>query len=181
MKVAVFLVTGFEPIEAIGTIDILRRCGIDVTTISLTNDKIVNGALGVTIVSDDIFENINFDEYKGIVAPGGPGTDNYFEHKDFLNIVKKFYEEKKLLAFICAAPKVLAELGFLNGAECTSFPSVKENLISKGGIYKDKPVVVSENIITGMAAGSVKDFAEAIGSYLIDKEEVQKVIANMYY
>ncbi len=181
MKVAVFLVTGFEPIEAIGTIDILRRCGIDVTIISLTGDKIVNGAHGVTIVSDDIFENVNFDKYKGIVAPGGPGTDNYFEHNGFISLVKKFYEENKLLAFICAAPKVLAELGFLDGVECTSFPSVKEVLISKGGIYKDKHVVVSQNIITSMAAGSMKDFAVSIGTYCIGEEEVEKVIANMYY
>ncbi len=181
MKIAVFLVEGFEPIEAIETIDILRRCKLDVKTIALGDELIVKGAHGITLVCDETFTKVNYKNFDAIVAPGGPGVDNYFTHNDFLELIKSFYHNGKLLAFICAAPKVLGAVGVLANKEFTSFPTVKETIEKDGGIYKDKSVVENCNVITAKAAGCTKEFAVAIASYFLDENEVEMVIKNMYY
>ncbi len=176
-----FLVNGFEPIEAITTIDILLRCKLDVRTVALGQEALVEGAHGITVKCDEVFNKDNSESFDCIVAPGGPGVDNYFLHNEFLELIKNFNEKGKLLAFICAGPKVLATLDILSNKEYTSYPSVKDFIAEKGGIYKNLPAVKCENIITGKSAGATKDFATLIASQFISEEDVEEVINSMYY
>ena len=115
-KVSVILADGFEEIEALTVVDLLRRAQIYVGTVSATDEYIVHGAHGINVQTEDLFEEVNFVESDMIVLPGGmPGTTNLNDHAGVRRVVKDFYEEGKYVAAICAAPTVLANLGILKG------------------------------------------------------------------
>ena len=102
-KVSVILADGFEEIEALTVVDLLRRAQIYVDTISITDDDKVHGAHGINVQTEDIFEEVNFAESDMIVLPGGmPGTTNLDEHSGVRKVVKDFFEEGKYVAAICA-------------------------------------------------------------------------------
>jgi len=153
MKAMVFLADGFEEIEAIAPIDIMRRAGIEVTTISVSREKEVRGAHGVLVEADRLFEEVSFSDADLLFLPGGmPGTKNLNAHDGLKQLLLKHANEGKKLAAICAAPSILGELGLLKGKEAVCFPGFEETL--KGAIVSDKKVVQSGNIITGKAAGA---------------------------
>lgn len=89
-KVALFLTNGFEELEALAPVDLMRRANIEVDTISINQEKEVVSSRKITVLADKIIKDVNFDEYEMIILPGGPGTKNYFESKEVLEIVKKF-------------------------------------------------------------------------------------------
>ena len=112
-KVSVILADGFEEIEALTVVDLLRRAQIYVGTVSATDEYIVHGAHGINVQTEDLFEEVNFVESDMIVLPGGmPGTTNLNDHAGVRRVVKDFYEEGKYVAAICAAPTVLANLEY---------------------------------------------------------------------
>lgn len=157
-KVALFLANGFEEIEALGTIDILRRAGIPVQTVSITNGKNVTGAHNITVLADITFAELDFADVDVLVLPGGmPGAKNLNEHESLKKKVKEYAEKGKNVAAICAAPMVLGGLGLLDGKKATCYPGFEPELI--GAKVTGEKVAVHGNIITGKGPGFVFDFA----------------------
>jgi DJ-1 family protein len=167
MNALVFLATGFEEMEAVGTIDILRRGNIETITVSVTGDKIVTGVHDIQIIADEIFENIDCNKYDALVLPGGgPGSVMLNNHEGVRKALIKQHERGKLIAAICASPRVFGSLGLLNGKKATCYPGIEPELT--GAIIVNDPTVTIGNIITGRGPGLVFDFGSAILKYLYE-------------
>lgn len=125
-KIYLFLANGFEEIEAITIIDVLRRANILAVTCSITSEKEVVGAHGITIIADLLFNESNFEDADMLVLPGGmPGTSNLNDYIPLIELLKKHAGKKKALAAICAAPLVLGGLGILHGKRRPAMPVTK--------------------------------------------------------
>lgn len=156
--VALFLANGFEEIEALGTVDILRRAGISVLTTSITDNYKVEGAHNIVVVADKLFSELDFSSIDVLVLPGGmPGAKHLNEHKELKDRIVEFANKGNTVAAICAAPMVLGGLGLLDGKPATTYPGFESHLI--GAKVVGDNVVVSDNIITGKGPGLVFDFA----------------------
>lgn len=175
-KVALFLAKGFEEIEALGTVDILRRAQIDIITVSITDNNVVNGAHNIPVTADKTFNEVDFTSIDMLILPGGmPGAKNLNEHDDLKNLISDFNSKGKLIAAICAAPMVLGGLGLLDGKRATCYPGFEPELI--GAKTTGESVVVDENIITGKGPAFVFDFGLRLVEQLLgirDRQEVQK-------
>ncbi|HNZ61723.1 MAG TPA: DJ-1/PfpI family protein [Paludibacteraceae bacterium] len=179
MKAMVFLADGFEEIEAIAPIDIMRRAGIEVTTISVTATKEVRGAHDILLQADCLFGQIDFSNADLLFLPGGmPGTKNLEAHDGLKQLLLKHANEGKKLAAICAAPSILGKLGLLKGKEAVCFPGFEETL--KGAILSDKKVVQSGNIITGKAAGAAVEFGLKLVENLKGKSAAEQVGSSIF-
>ena len=154
----VHLATGFEEIEALTAVDVLRRAGADVKSVSVTGDRAVLGSRGITAVADILFEEADYDACEMIVLPGGmPGAKNLMEHEGLTNHIKVFAKEGKKLAAICAAPMVLGACGVLEGHSATIYPGMEDQLT--GAKATGENVTVSGNIITGKGPALAMEFA----------------------
>lgn len=171
-----FLAQGFEEIEALSTVDILRRAGMDVTTISIYGDPYVSGAHGITIKADGQFDKTDFSDAEWLIIPGGmPGSTNLHEFSPLSDLLKKHAASGKIAA-ICAAPAVvLAPLGILDGKKATCYPGFGNQCDSNGAEVHDVPVMVSGNIITANGPASAMKFALAIVAESCGKEKAQEV------
>jgi len=170
-KIAVFLAVGFEEIEAISTIDVLRRGGMEVDLISVSGNMDVEGSHGITIRCELLFYNVDYSEYDVLVLPGGgPGTENLSKHEGLLDLLPKFIDEGKKVAAICAAPTILGGLGLLEGKEAICYPGLEEGL--KGARLSSDPIVTDGQILTGKGAGVSIAFALAILKWFMPLEEV---------
>ena len=180
--VAVFLADGCEEIEAVTIIDVLRRAEISVTTISISNELEINGAHGIKIIADALFDLlVDFDVFTMIILPGGmPGTTNLNKHEGLKQLLLSFSEKGKPLGAICAAPLVLGELGLLSGKSATCYPGFEKHL--KGASITNTATQISGNIITGKGAGVAIEFALKIVELLKDKntsaELAKKLVAD---
>lgn len=171
--VALFLADGFEEIEALATIDILRRADITVLTASISDVLEVEGAHGIKVIADKLFTDIDFLTVDVIVLPGGmPGAKHLNEHEGLKEKVSEFVNNGCVVAAICAAPLVLGGLGLLKDKKAISYPGFESHLT--GALIVDGGVVVSDNIITGKGPGFVFDFAlqlvETIAGASVRKE-----------
>ena len=179
-KVSVILADGFEEIEALTVVDLLRRAQIYVGTVSATDEYIVHGAHGINVQTEDLFEEVNFVESDMIVLPGGmPGTTNLNDHAGVRRVVKDFYEEGKYVAAICAAPTVLANLGILKGKRITCFPTVENQI--QGAVITRMPATVDWNIITGRGAGTAIDFALKLIDALSGPDKAREIAEAILY
>lgn len=157
-KIAVHLAEGFEEIEAISIIDVLRRADLSVTIISISEKIEVEGSHGIKIIADKLFKEVDYDLIDIIILPGGmPGAANLNEHLGLREQILNFNESKKILAAICAAPLVFGNLGILKNKKATCYPGYENQL--HGAIATGENIEVSENIITGKGAGVAIDFA----------------------
>jgi 4-methyl-5(b-hydroxyethyl)-thiazole monophosphate biosynthesis len=182
MKVAEFIVEGFEQMEALTPVDLLRRAGIEIDTISVFNKKNVKSSHNVIIETDKNMEDINFDEYDMLLLPGGPGTENYKKSDILLEKLKDFSKDnKKYLAAICAAPGILAQLGILKNKKAVSFPSVETELTDNGAVLLKENVVTDGNITTSRGAGTAVDFSLRLIEILKDKEEADRISKQIIY
>jgi 4-methyl-5(b-hydroxyethyl)-thiazole monophosphate biosynthesis len=158
MRYMMPLAEGFEEIEAIAVIDILRRAGISVDTVGIMGST-VTGGQGIKLMVDKRLLEVNPDEYGGIILPGGnKGVENLGRSQKVVDIIKKFDSEKKLIAAICAAPSILASNGILDGRKATIFPGMERGLPHPRG----EKVVVDGNVITSQAPGTAIEFALAL-------------------
>ncbi len=172
-RVAVILAQGFEEVEAIAIIDVLRRAGIE-TVVAGLHDGPVSSARNVKVIPDTVIDTIKTDEFDMIVLPGGqPGSDNLNADPRVKELVRTFSKRGKLTGAICAAPYVLANAGVLAGKHATSYPSYRNRL--GGALYEEKPVVVDGNVLTSRGAGTALDFGLAIVEKLISKEKALKI------
>lgn len=173
--VHIFLADGFEEIEALATLDVLRRGGIEVKTVSITNDGIVTGAHGVQVAADLTWNGLEAsvqcegtDSNDVMVFPGGmPGTKNLAEKQDLMTMMKRHYADGGTVAAICAAPGlVVSQLPTLEGKKFTCYDGFDEAPAAKGGEYVRAPFVADDNLITGRGPGCAVDFALAIVAHL---------------
>ncbi|MBQ7032804.1 MAG: DJ-1/PfpI family protein [Clostridia bacterium] len=154
-----FLADGFEEIEALATVDILRRADIPVLTVAVTGQT-VSGAHGIQVEADIPLENVEPDKMRGMILPGGiPGTPNLEASDGVMQLLDFAAENGLLIAAICAAPSILGKKGLLSGKKATCYPGFEKYLA--GAVLGDK-ICVDGNIITGQAAGVAADFAFAI-------------------
>ncbi|MDR1556939.1 MAG: DJ-1/PfpI family protein [Tannerellaceae bacterium] len=167
-KAVIFLAEGFEEAEAVDTIDVLRRGKIKTTAVSISEEHKVKGAHGITLIADALFSETDFSDVDALILPGGmPGASHLNTCEPLKQLLVKHYEERKLIAAICAAPIVLGGLGLLKGRRATCYPGFGHQLI--GATLSDDPVVADGNIITGRGPGLVFDFALAILSHMQTK------------
>jgi 4-methyl-5(b-hydroxyethyl)-thiazole monophosphate biosynthesis len=172
-NVLVTLAPGFEEIETITVVDILRRAGAKVT-LGATEEGAIKGSRGVTIVPDGLLEQVEIDEFDMIVLPGGqPGTDNLRDDPRVIEILRQMDAAGKLIAAICAAPIVLQKADLLQNKLTTSHPSVKEKL--NGVRYSDERVVIDQNVITSRSPGTAMEFAMKLVEVLFGADRVTTV------
>ncbi|MCD7978734.1 MAG: DJ-1/PfpI family protein [Tannerellaceae bacterium] len=177
-KAFVFLATGFEEMEAIGTIDVLRRGGVETTTVSITGEATVTGAHGIPVVADVLLSDTDLSDADALVLPGGmPGSNNLNACEPLKEALSKQYNQQKLVAAICAAPIVLGGLGFLEGRTATCYPSFEPQLT--GATTTVNPVEVDGNVITGRGPGLVFNFGLAIVEYLQGKATADEVASGL--
>ncbi|MCD8193341.1 MAG: DJ-1/PfpI family protein [Tannerellaceae bacterium] len=173
-KAFVFLAAGFEEMEAIGTIDILRRGGIDTVTVSISDSKEVIGAHGIPVTADTVLTGTDLSGADALVLPGGmPGSTNLNNCEPLREALASQYDNGKLVAAICAAPLVLGGLGILEERRATCYPSFEDLLT--GATVTDNAVEVDGNVITGRGPGLVMEFALALVTYLAGKEKADEV------
>jgi len=165
-KVALFLATGFEEIEAVCIIDVMRRAGVELDIISVSGVEYVTGGHGIILKSDYLFFFIDFSVYDLFILPGGmPGTTNLSKHEGLCQLLVDVNEQSKRIAAICAAPIVLGQIGVLKGRMATCYPGFEEGLTDAKVLNQD--IVRDGNIITGKGAGIAMDFAlELLKDYL---------------
>ena len=157
----VFLAEGFEEIEALTPVDVLRRAGLAVQTVSVMDGQVVVGAHGVPVVSDLMFDEINPESAEMILLPGGlPGATNLDAHEGLSQLVLNFAAAEKPLAAICAAPLVFGNRGLLAGKKATCYPGFETYL--QGAEYTAALVEKDGNFITGKGPGAALEFAFAI-------------------
>ena len=179
-KVLIFLVDGFEEIEAMAPIDLLRRAGIIVDTVSINEDNQVTSSRKIRVLTDKTIDEINFENYEMIVLPGGPGTENYMKSEKLQEKLKEFSINRKLGA-ICAAPTILSALGILNGKQAICFPACEPDLIKDGAIIVNQNVVKDNNIITSRGAGTAIDFSLALIEELLGKNKSHEIRKEILY
>ena len=180
MTTYIFLADGFEEIEAITPIDILRRAGIETITVSISENLRVVGAHHIAVEADCLFSSCDFTQADALILPGGlPGTTNLGAHQPLLDLLKRHHDAGKLTAAICAAPSILGKLNLLNGKEAICFPSFENTL--QGATISDNKVVKSGNTITAKAAGVAVEFALEVVATLKGNEEAQKIAQVIYF
>lgn len=176
-----FLADGFEEIEAIATLDILRRCGLEVCTVSISGAHTVHGAHGVPVQADAVFRQNELADSQCLILPGGmPGAKNLLEHSGVTRVLTAHYANHGLIAAICAAPMVLGKHGLLKGHEATCYPGF-ESFLEGADVQKRSMVVESDNIITGKGPAAVKNFAFTIAARFVSQETIQEVKKGMLF
>lgn len=176
--VYVFLAAGFEEIEAISIIDVLRRAGISVKTISITNSLQVCGAHGVPVVADELFENADCLGGEMIVLPGGmPGATGLDQHIGLRELILDFAQQHKPLAAICAAPLVYGKLGLLKDKKATCYPGFEKYL--NGASLQDEAVVRDGLFITAEGPCAAIPFALCIVDFFLGGDKVKELSSGM--
>lgn len=178
-KIYVFLANGFEEIEAITTIDVLRRANMLAVTCSIAPHKEVSGAHGIKIMADLLFDETDFKDADMLVLPGGmPGTSNLNDYIPLRELLLQHYKQGKGIAAICAAPMILGNLYLLKGVEATCYPGFEEML--KGASLSAKRVVEDKAIITANGPGAAIDFGLQIVSSLKGEEVARQVADDIH-
>ncbi|MBQ8184245.1 MAG: DJ-1/PfpI family protein [Lachnospiraceae bacterium] len=179
-QVCVFLADGFEEIEGLTVVDVLRRAGVKVTTVSIKKDRMITGRSDITVLADVWFGEVDFTEVDMLVLPGGmPGTTNLRDYAPLTGLLKEFYEAKKLLAAICAAPMIFGALGFLQGRSAAIYPGMEDEL--KGAQALTEPVVVDEFITTSRGMGTAIPFALSLVEQLLGAEKALEIKESIVY
>ena len=179
-QVCVFLADGFEEIEGLTVVDLLRRAGIEVTTVSITGQHMIHGAHGIDVQADKLFEDMNYEEQDMLVLPGGmPGTLNLGKHKGLEALLRKFYQKGKYIAAICAAPSVFGKYGFLEGRTATSYPGFEEAL--EGARVVQDAVAVSDFVITSRGMGTAIPFSLSLIEQLVGTEKSEEIGKSIIY
>lgn len=179
-KIVIFFATGYEEIEALTVVDILRRAGEDITMVSITDERRVTSSHGVEVTMDKTLSEVNFDETDVIVLPGGmPGTKNLEACEALMGQVDAFVKAGKTVAAVCAAPSILGHRGHLKGKKACSFPDFESHL--EGADVRQEPAVTDGNIITGRGMGAAIPFGLAILEKLQGKEAAEAMGKKIVY
>jgi len=174
----VLLADGFEEVEAVTSIDYLRRAGIEVTVAAVSGNPLVKGARGIVVNADvALYDLINQQktDVDALILPGGmPGAANIAASPEAGTLITQAASAGKLICAICAAPAVvLAPLGFLAGKKFTCYPGMEKT--AQGGNWTDGRVAIDGNIITSRSAGTAGEFAVAIIGQLLGETEADRI------
>lgn len=177
-KIAVHLAEGFEEIEAISIIDVLRRADLEVCVVSITESIEVTGSHKIKVIADELFDNVDYKLIEMIVLPGGmPGSSNLNNHSGLKNQILAFHKNGKPLGAICAAPLVFGNLGILKNKNATCYPGFENQLI--GAKFTNSAVEQSGLIVTGKGAGVAIEFALKIVEMLKGKELADELAGKL--
>lgn len=180
MTVYTMLADGFEEVEALAVVDVLKRTDIDVKMVSIMEQIWVKGAHGIPVSADILFHKADFDKCDMIFLPGGmPGTLNLKKHKGLTEQIRNFESSGRKLAAICAAPSILGEMGLLEGKQAICFPGFEDSL--KGAEITNERVVVDGNIFTSKGMGTAIDLGLEIVKYLISEEKSEELAKTIQY
>lgn len=182
--VTIFLADGFEDVEALATCDVLRRGGVDVRLVSITEDPFVVSSHRVAVGVDDTIDSFiqyadmyGTDEKDVMIFPGGmPGTKNLAREESLMAMMQQHYDDGGTVAAICAAPGlVLSQLEDIEGKKMTCFDGFEEYLTARGAVFIPKPAITDGRIITGRSAGH----AVAFGLEILKKVKGEKAAADV--
>lgn len=173
-KIAVHLAEGFEEIEALSIIDILRRADLDTLSVSITKSKLVEGAHGIKVEADVLFEEVNYDNIDMLVLPGGmPGTTNLEGHEDLKKKIIEFDIDEKWIGAICAAPSILGKMAMLEDRKATCYPGFEKSIL--GGKLSNDAVVLDRNIITSQGPATAMEFSLKLVELLKGQEKAEEL------
>ena len=176
----VFLAEGFEEIEALTPVDVLRRAGLSVQTVSIMKEQVVAGAHGIPVLADVMFGEVHVEDAEMILLPGGlPGATNLDAHEGLAKMILDFAKAEKPLAAICAAPLVFGHRGLLEGKKATCYPGFEDRL--NGAQYTGAKVEVSGNVITSCGMGASIEFGLALAKYLVGEDISDDVAAKIRF
>ncbi len=181
MKVLAFLTDGFETVEALAVIDILRRANIGVDTVSITGNKSVKSAQNIIVEADKLIEDINCNDEDVCFLPGGPGHKTYYDCDKLIDMLKAHNEAGGRIAAICAAPSVLGKLGFLKGKRATAFPGFDDMLEGAEVASKTERVVTDGNITTSRGMGTSVDLGLELVTLIRGKELADELAVSTQY
>lgn len=179
-KVCVFLADGFEEIEGLTVVDLLRRAGIEVTTASIMGDLMIHGSHGINVKADTSFTDVNFEEMDMVVLPGGlRGMQNLKAHAGVRDVLLDYDKKGKWIAAVCASPTVFGAFGLLNGRKATCYPGMEGELT--GADYVVEPVVIDSHVMTSRGMGTTIDFALAQIRVLLGEEKAVEIGRQIVY
>ena len=179
-KVYIFLADGFEDIEGLTVVDLLRRAEIEIHTVSIKNTKEVQTAHGICLLTDEVFGEVDFSDADMLVLPGGmPGTLHLKEHKGLADLLCKFNEKGKRIAAICAAPTVFGALGLLKEKAACCYPGMEEQLNCKEAKFCS--FVTDGNITTSRGVGTAIPFALELIRQLFGNEKASEIAESIVY
>lgn len=179
-KVYVFFADGFEEIEGLTVVDMLRRVNVETVMVSINKTKTVTGAHGIVITADGVFEDYTYEDGTMAVLPGGmPGTNHLMAHEGLKKVLFSYHKEKKYLAAICAAPSVLGMNGLLAGRHATCYPGFEEKLLDAKAL--PDAVVMDGNLITSRGMGTAIPFGAALVSVLVGEEKAEELLKAIQY
>lgn len=176
--VYMMLTDGFEDIEALEVLDILRRCKVEVKTVGVF-DKKVTSSHNVTIFADCDLKDVSKEDMDMVILPGGPGHTLYEKSEELIKLLNFANEKEKYIAAICAAPSVIGRMGLLEGKKFTCYPGFEE--FCQGGIFTGEKAVTDGRFITGKGPGAAADFGFALAEILAGKQTCDTVKRDMQY
>lgn len=173
-----FLADGFEEIEALATVDVIRRAGLEVETVGVTSQA-VRGSHNITVMADRFINEVEpNEELQAVILPGGlPGTTNLEQSRELQHLLSYAYRHNRILAAICAAPSILGHNGFLKGKTAICYPGYEKDLL--GAEIATTPVCRSGNIITAAGAGVSIDFGAEIVAAFCGREKADSIKEKM--
>lgn len=171
---------GYEEVEMLTVVDLLRRAGMTCDIISVSGEKELTSSHKVTVIADLLYEEADFDSYDALAIPGGmPGTTNLGAHAGVCEQLKKAYADGRMIAAICAAPTVFGKLGLLEGKKAICYPGMEDQLTGAEVTYE--PAVRDGNIITSRGLGTAIDFGLAIIAYYEGEEAAAALAEKIVY
>lgn len=178
--VYVIFAEGFEEIEGLTVVDLLRRAQIDVMMTALENDREVTGAHGIRVSMDTALKDVNLNQTRALILPGGmPGSKNLGESELLAELLKAADEKGITIGAICAAPSVLGDIGILSGKDAVCYPGFESRL--KGAKVKYEAVAIDGNIITSRGMGTAIDFGLALITRFAGEEKAKEIAEAIIY
>ena len=179
-KAYLFLATGFEEVEALTVVDLLRRGGVDCKTVSVSGDYDVTSSHNVTIRADLLFDEMDLTDGEMIILPGGiPGTPNLKAHTGLAKLIEQYRVDGKYLAAVCAAPTVYGEMGLLKERNATCYPGMEEGLVGANALTDN--VVCDGQFITSRGMGTCIDFGLKLLALLTDDANAKTIGTKIVY
>lgn len=179
-KVYIFLADGFEEIEGLTVVDLLRRAGVEITMVSITGQQFITGSHHIMVKADALFESVDYADADMLVLPGGmPGTKNLSGHEGLDQLLKNFNAKGKKISAICAAPSILGSKGLLKGKQATCYPGYEDALL--GARVTNAGVVSDGNFITSKGLGTAVDFSLALIKSLKGEASASDVAKSIQY
>lgn len=179
-KVCVFFAEGFEEVEALTVVDLLRRANQEVYMVSITGEKMICGSHSIKVEADSSLLEMQYDNVDMLVLPGGgPGTKRLSACKPLEKLLLDFYKKGKRIAAICAAPSILGDLGILEGKRAVCYPGFEAHL--KGAVISENRIETDGNITTSRGVGTAIAFGLELIALLEGKEAAEEVKASILY